>query len=289
MTQSVHTQNGRESFERTTAFSAVHLQAQRLPHVPWPIPVHENFRIIAHRGASAYAPENTYSAFDLALKLNATEIELDAQLTKDNQIVILHDDTLERYGYGSVSARDRTLSELQALDMGTWHHPTFSGEQIVSLRGLFERYGDQFTYHIELKDTQRDTPRAVVSLVEEFGLSANTIITSGHFDQLLRVRALDATKRLGWLVKELSADLLSTAGAIGLYQLCPSAESITTPLVLAAKKMVPEVRVWGLQGENPETVYSLLRSVLHTGCDGATINWPDWLTRVTPEKVSANG
>lgn len=69
--------------------------------------------IIAHRGASGYAPENTIAAFDLAVKMNADMIELDVQLTKDRQIVVIHDDRVDRTTNGSGFVKDFTLEELQ--------------------------------------------------------------------------------------------------------------------------------------------------------------------------------
>ena len=65
-----------------------------------PILALPDFRIIAHRGASAYSPENTLPAFELAARMGANEVELDAQLTSDGQVVLCHDTKLERYGHG---------------------------------------------------------------------------------------------------------------------------------------------------------------------------------------------
>ncbi|MBD5071934.1 glycerophosphodiester phosphodiesterase, partial [Xanthomonas citri pv. citri] len=79
--------------------------------------------IIAHRGASGYAPENTIAAFDLAVKMNADMIELDVQLTKDRQIVVIHDDRVDRTTNGSGFVKDFTLEELQKLDAGSWYGP----------------------------------------------------------------------------------------------------------------------------------------------------------------------
>lgn len=81
--------------------------------------------IIAHRGASGYAPENTIAAFDLAVKMNADMIELDVQLTKDRQIVVIHDDRVDRTTNGSGFVKDFTLEELQKLDAGSWYGPLF--------------------------------------------------------------------------------------------------------------------------------------------------------------------
>jgi glycerophosphoryl diester phosphodiesterase len=85
---------------------------------------------IAHRGASSYAPENTFAAFDLALRQGARHIELDVQATRDGHIVVIHDDTVDRTTDGSGLVTSQTLEALQALDAGSWFGAQFTGERI---------------------------------------------------------------------------------------------------------------------------------------------------------------
>jgi glycerophosphoryl diester phosphodiesterase len=117
-----------------------------------PIPVPANFRIIAHRGASAYAPENTHAAFVLTQRMGVSEVELDTQLTVDGKIALCHDSTLERYGHGARVVEQMSWGELAALDLGSWLSPfLFAGERMITLDDLFVTYGDVFTYHVEIK------------------------------------------------------------------------------------------------------------------------------------------
>src|SRR5690554_737210 len=88
-----------------------------------PVTVPSNFRIIAHRGASAYAPENTLPAFDLALRMGRPQVELDAQLSTDGQVVLCHDTTLARYGHGAQTVEALDWATLSNLDMGAWFSP----------------------------------------------------------------------------------------------------------------------------------------------------------------------
>ena len=81
-----------------------------------PIRVPRGFRIIAHRGASGYAPENTMAAFRLAERMGAREIEFDLQLTKDGHMVVVHDTVLDRYGYPGLRVAEMTLRDLKQLD-----------------------------------------------------------------------------------------------------------------------------------------------------------------------------
>ena len=83
---------------------------------------------IAHRGASGYAPENTMAAFDKALEMKADYIEIDVQLSKDGEVVLMHDAMIDRTTDGSGTVDDYTLEELKQLDAGSWFGPQFAGE-----------------------------------------------------------------------------------------------------------------------------------------------------------------
>ena len=96
--------------------------------------------VIAHRGASSYAPENTLAAFDLALQMGGRHIELDVHSTSDDHIVVIHDENVERTTNGTGPVANHTLSALKALDAGSWFAPRFSGERVPALEEVFERY-----------------------------------------------------------------------------------------------------------------------------------------------------
>lgn len=247
-----------------------------------PIPVPSTFRIIAHRGASAYAPENTMAAFELAQKMGIHEIELDTQLTPDGVVVLCHDPTLARYGHGVQVVEEMNWVDLAALDMGSWFSPyLFGGERMITLEQLFARFGDQFTYHVELKGKAPQLAAAVHALIQQYHLQASCFVTSFAYDWLVAMQTLDPTCRLGWLVRIIDEPCLAQARAINLYQLCPMAGLVTPAMVTAARTIVPEVRAWGVSGEtaageNTEVI-ALIERVLAAGCDGMTINWPDWV------------
>jgi glycerophosphoryl diester phosphodiesterase len=246
-----------------------------------PIRVSSRFRIIAHRGASAYAPENTRAAFDLAARMGVAEVELDTQLTADGEIALCHDATLARYGHGDRMVESMSWAELAGLDMGSWFSPfLFRGERMLTLDQLFAAYGDRFTYHVEIKGKVPALPAAVHGAIARHGLVDHVVVTSFRYDSLIALRELDATLRLGWLTQAIDADALEKARSARLYQLCPAAARVTAEQVVAARAVVAEVRAWGVQGEKVPTqgadVIALIRRVLDAGCDGMTINWPDW-------------
>ena len=249
-----------------------------------PIPVPAAFRIIAHRGASAYAPENTAPAFRLAAAMGADEVELDAQLTTDGEIVLCHDRDLTRYGHGARVVEEMSWPELSALDMGAWFSPyLYGGERMLRLEDLFALFGDQLTYHVEIKGAAADLPAAVHAAIQRHGLAERCIVTSFSVAALAAMRAIDRNMRLGWLVKQIDEAAQAQARDLGLFQLCPAAETVTAQQVAQARDVTPEVRAWGLSGCTTHgahgEVLALIRRVLDAGCDGMTINWPDWVVR----------
>src|SRR5436190_11608158 len=86
------------------------------------------FMVIAHRGASSYAPENTLAAFDLALQMWVRHIELDVYFSSDVHIVVIHDDTVDRTTNGAGPVTRHTLAALRELDAGSWFGAQFAGE-----------------------------------------------------------------------------------------------------------------------------------------------------------------
>jgi len=131
-------------------------------------------KIIAHRGASAYAPENTMAAFQLALEMAADGIELDAMLAKDGEVVVIHDDHLDRTTNGTGLVRDITLAELQSLDAG-------EGEKIPSLNEVLTHFAGQFLINIELKNYSSifdSLPLKVADLVKAHDCAQSVLISS---------------------------------------------------------------------------------------------------------------
>jgi glycerophosphoryl diester phosphodiesterase len=154
-----------------------------------PVAVPAGFRIIAHRGASGYAPENTLAAFSLAQKMGATEIEFDLQYSRDQQFMVCHDRVLDRYGYPGRKVADLTCAELSDLDMGSWFSPFhFCGEPMVRFEDLLSGFGDAFTYHAEIKEPAPGLMDAILTLLAKHETTARTIITSFHFDAVMEMR-----------------------------------------------------------------------------------------------------
>ncbi|MED3728950.1 glycerophosphodiester phosphodiesterase [Priestia filamentosa] len=106
---------------------------------------------VAHRGASAYAPENTIAAFDKAVEMKADYIEIDVQRSKDGKLVLIHDTTVDRTTDGSGKVGNLTFKELRDLDAGSWKGEQFAGAQIPTFDEILDRYHGKIGILIELK------------------------------------------------------------------------------------------------------------------------------------------
>lgn len=137
--------------------------------------------IFAHRGASNYAPENTLAAFILAVKLGADAIELDAKLSRDGQVVVIHDQTVDRTTPASGRVAEMTLEELRKLDAGSHFDLAFKDEPVPSLEQVFEAVGRKIFINIELTNYASktdDLPLKVAQLVKRHNLSQWVMFSS---------------------------------------------------------------------------------------------------------------
>jgi len=169
----------------------------------WPRPL-----ILAHRGASAHAPENTLAAFELALAQGANGVELDAKLSADGEVVVIHDPTVDRTTGGKGRVSQMTVAALRELDAGSFFSEKFRGEKIPTLAEVFETVGNRALINVEL--TNYTSPAdgladKVCELVKRFGLEDRIWFSSFLPSNLKRTRSLlpDTPRGLlalrGWL------------------------------------------------------------------------------------------
>jgi len=229
------------------------------------------FMAIAHRGASSYAPENTFAAFDLAIAMGARHIELDVHFSSDGHLVVIHDDAVNRTTDGAGPVTGHSLAALTALDAGAWFDPRFKGERIPTLGAVLERYKGRAHVHVEIKGHSAGLAQKTADLVRARGMAGQVTITSFQIAKLEETRAYAPELPTGWLVGQVSDASIAQARAMGLTQLCPRADTVTPELVsrLHAERFV--VRAWGVATED------LMRRVVTAGADGMTVNFPDKL------------
>jgi len=158
--------------------------------------------IFAHRGASAYAPENTLAAFKLAVEQHADAIELDAKLTTDGQVIVIHDQTLKRTTGAEGRVVQMSLAALRELEAGSYFDPRFAGEKIPTLAEVFETVGKQIFINVELTNyaSPNDSlPEKVSELVQKFGLAQHVMYSSFNPQALRRAHRVLPELPLGLL------------------------------------------------------------------------------------------
>jgi glycerophosphoryl diester phosphodiesterase len=229
--------------------------------------------IIAHRGASGHAPENTLAAFERAVQLGAGFIETDLHLTRDAQFVAIHDATLERTTNGRGSVRDFTFAELRRLDAGKWFDRDYIGQRIPNLDEILEfaRKHDVIFY-LEVKyDAAWGMHHSLMAALQKAENAARTIVIS--FDQatLAELRRVDASIMMGFLADEPGTDHVKDTLELGARQLCPKSSLITQELVERAHGADLQVATWTVDDIEE------MKRVIAAGVDGIMTNFPDRL------------
>lgn len=143
--------------------------------------VNASVQLIAHRGASAYAPENTISSIEKALEYQSAYIEIDVHMTSDGEVVAIHDSTIDRTSNGSGNVSDHTLAELKQMDFGSWFGDPFKGEEIPTLEEVLKAINRKAVLIIELKsggDKYKDIEKKIVGKIKKMGLESHVILKS---------------------------------------------------------------------------------------------------------------
>lgn len=170
----------------------------------------ENFLIIAHRGASAYAPEHTLESYRLAQEMGTDYIEIDLQMTKDGHLIAMHDLTVDRTTDGKGYVKDLTLEEIKSLDAGSWFSDAFKGVKVPTLEEVFEEFGHDANYYIETKNTDVNIgmEEELIRLLEKYHLtgkvasSGKVIIQSFDAESLKRIHEMDESIPLVQLISK---------------------------------------------------------------------------------------
>ncbi|MDM4770982.1 glycerophosphodiester phosphodiesterase [Solimonas sp. SE-A11] len=249
--------------------------------------------IVAHRGASGHAPEHTLAAYDLALQMGAEYIEQDVYSTSDGVLVCLHDTTLDRTARGPAenctgNVNSKTLAQLKTCDMGSWFNetypdrakPEYVGQKIPTLEEVFQRYGRDVNYYIEIKPGLDLTPPSVaqrlLDLMQQYGLREGSVqrrqvlVQSFIPTVLLEMQRLDPEIPLIQLMQPLTTNA-ATMALIARYSF-----GIGPPMSDVSASLVQQAHGLGL-AMHPYTVNSTedLERIAGYCVDGMFTNFPD--------------
>lgn len=228
--------------------------------------------IYGHRGASGHAPENTLEAFRLAMEMGADGFELDVHLSKDGELVVIHDETVDRTTDGTGLVRDLTLEQLQALDASNGME-AYRGARIPTLGEVFDLIRD--THHIvnvEVKTDEWFYPRIeekCLALAAQKGVEDRVIYSSFNHYTLLKLRQLKPDAKLGMLFGDIMVEPWVYAEPLKVDYLHPMKMNIYVPGFAAGTKAAGlGINMWTINDE--ETMRECMK--YHAGI---ITNYPD--------------
>ncbi|HIT91051.1 MAG TPA: glycerophosphodiester phosphodiesterase [Candidatus Merdenecus merdavium] len=230
-------------------------------------------KVFAHRGASGYAPENTLEAFSLAMEQGAEGIELDVQLTKDGEVVVIHDETIDRTSNGKGAVRDYTLKELKALSFHN-HMDEYQGVKIPTLREVLELVKPgKMEVNIELKTGiywYPDIEEKTIQIVKETGMENRIIYSSFNHYSIQKVLEKNADAETAYLYSDVILNVDKYAKETGIVGLHPAVYHLKMVQFLDEyKKSGLKVRVWTVNKEED------MKDFMKADLEAVITNYPD--------------
>ncbi|SME52179.1 putative glycerophosphoryl diester phosphodiesterase 1 [Bacillus mobilis] len=240
---------------------------------------------IAHRGASAYAPEHTIPAYTLGQQLKGGYIEIDLQLTKDGHLVAMHDETVNRTTNGTGLVKEHTLEEIKKLNAGSFFnekHPNlakkeFEDAKVPTLEEIIETFGNGANYYIETKspDEYAGMEEKLLEIIKHYEISDKVLIQSFSKESLQKIHSLDVHIPLVQLLSYKKAVLLTELEVKKYKTYCigigMNYKYIDSAYVKRIKKHGLEVHPFTVDNETD------MKKLLLWGVEGMFTNYPDRL------------
>ncbi len=215
--------------------------------------------IFAHRGASKRAPENTLKAFNQGIKEGANGIELDIRITSDKEIVVIHDETIDRTSNSSGKVNALTLQELLKYDFG-------EGEKIPTLKQVLKKFGNRCWLNIEIKEEGFE--QILVELLKEQQIIEKIVISSFLIPTLIKIKELAPEIQTGYLYNFNLDDLDGLLEEVIINGIHPEKGTITKKTIQDAHRKDLVIRAWTV--DDPKIAKKLAES----GIDGIITNDP---------------
>lgn len=239
----------------------------------------EGFTVFAHRGASGYELENTISAFNKAIELNAQAVELDVFKCASGEIVVYHDESLARLSSTEDSIEQLTISEIKKIQLD-------GGEKIPTLDEVLSLFmGTEIRINIELKGA--NTAQGVHELIEKQGFNEELIrkrfvISSFNWDELKRMRSLNEGVPIAVLTDADPVEAIAFAKEVQAIAINPNAADVSFSAVDQIHKAGYKVYPWTVNEPG------ILKNLMFMGVDGLFSDFPDKAAAWSEEMVSAD-
>lgn len=232
--------------------------------------------VIAHRGASADAPENTLAAIELAISEGADQVEIDVQETREGGVVVIHDSDLKRIGDSGLKVAEASLFELQSVDIGSWKDPSFSDQRVPTLQQVLALCKDRIHIVIELKyyGHEQQLEKRVAGLVEAAGMQDQIVLMSLSYPGIRKMKSI----RPDWKVGLLSSVALGDITLLEADFFAINAKSANRAFIRLAHKRNREVLVWTVN--DPVD----LSAMISKGVDGIITDKPGLASKIRTER-----
>jgi glycerophosphoryl diester phosphodiesterase len=229
--------------------------------------------IIAHRGASGEAPENTLAAFQLALEQGCDALELDIHLSLDGRLMVCHDFTVDRTTNASGRIVDIAASQLRTYDAGIWFNKKYKGQQIPFLAEVFEMIPQDIIVNVEIKmipEYENKIEQKLVDLLIEKDRLSNVVISSFDHSCLVRLMKMEPRAKIGLLYQSSLINPVEYAALLNVpvFSLHPHFKSINKNDIIKAKSYGISVYPWTVDQIKD------MRKLINKGAAGIITNYP---------------
>ncbi len=240
----------------------------------------DDVEIIAHRGASADAPENTLAAMRQAIDYATDWVEIDVQETSDDQVVVFHDSDFMKLANVDLKIWDATMADLESIDIGSHKDPAFHAERVPTLAELLTVCKDKTKVVIELKyyGHDKDLEQRVLDIVNGHDMSSDVMYMSLNINAVNKIKQLDPNCRAGLLLSVLGGKIQDTKADF----LAVNAMFVNRSFIQRAHASGKEVYVWTI---NDAVTMSRMIGI---GVDGLITDKPDLARRVLAERSTLN-
>ncbi len=229
--------------------------------------------IIAHRGASGYAPENTIIAFRKAIEMGADGLEFDVHLSKDRHLVVCHDEKIDRTTNGKGYIKDLTLKELKQLDVGSWYSKEYHNEKIPTLEEVIELTKEyDILLNIELKNgiiSYDNLEEKVIDVIRKNNIEKNVIISSFNHYSIKKIRKLDSGIETGILYVAGMVDPWLYAKYLGVDAIHPIYYSISPKVIEGCENSNIKINTYTVNNKEH------IKAIAKLGVNGIITNYPD--------------
>lgn len=235
-----------------------------------------NCKVLAHRGASAYAPENTMEAFKLAVEQGADGFEIDIHITKDGEIVVIHDDTIDRTSNGKGNVTDLSLAELKQYNYNARFEDKYATAEIPTLRQVLELVKEHHLYlNIEVKDIMVQSQKydglnvAAAEMVRAYGLVDQVIFSSFNHKSMFELKQACPDMKTALLHYSKLYKAEQYAKTVHADALHPHFIAVDADVVEQAHQIGVQVNVWTVNQ------VSVMKQMIDAGVDAIITDCPD--------------